>query len=95
MVAHHQSSVAVSPAADASCWEHRQVGRALVCGTDPKDVPQTAVKEAKNAMTPSFDRRAIVKAPAFLTGVDLSTCRRSGAARSPSSRTMRFRSSPR
>ncbi len=70
------SSVAVGPAADDELlgniakWGK---GRSYVV-QDPKDVPQIFVKEAKNAMTPGFDEKgftAVVKAPAFLTGVDV------------------------
>jgi uncharacterized membrane protein/uncharacterized protein YegL len=70
------SSVAVGPAADDELlgniakWGK---GRSYVV-QDPKDVPQIFVKEAKNAMTPGFDEKGItpiVKAPTFLTGVDL------------------------
>jgi len=70
------SSVAVGPAADDELlgniakWGK---GRSYVV-QDPKDVPQIFVKEAKNAMTPGFDEKGItpiVKAPAFISGVDL------------------------
>ncbi len=78
MVAAHitVSSVAVGPAADDELlgsiakWGR---GRAYVV-QNPKDVPEIFVKEAKNAMTPGFDEKGItpiVKAPAFLEGVDL------------------------
>lgn len=70
------SAVAVGPAADDELltniakWGKGRMYTAL----DPKDVPQIFVKEAKNAMTPGFDEKGItpiVKAPAFLAGVDL------------------------
>ena len=78
MVAAHitVSSVAVGPAADDELlgniakWGQ---GRSYVV-QNPKDVPEIFVKEAKNAMTPGFDEKGItpiVKAPAFLQGVDL------------------------
>jgi hypothetical protein len=78
MVAAHMtvSSVAVGPAADDELlgsiakWGK---GRSYVV-QNPKDVPEIFVKEAKNAMTPAFDEKGItpiVKAPAFLTGVDI------------------------
>mgnify|MGYP003345175296 CR=1 FL=1 len=78
MVAAHMtvSSVAVGPAADDELLANIAKwgkGRAYVA-MDPKDVPQIFVKEAKNAMTPGFDEKGItpiVKAPTFLTGVDL------------------------
>jgi len=70
------SSVAVGPAADAELlgsiakWGK---GRSYVV-QDPRDVPQIFVKEAKNAATPAFDEKTIkpvIKAPAFLEGLDL------------------------
>jgi uncharacterized membrane protein/uncharacterized protein YegL len=78
MVASHMtvSAVAVGPAADDELlgniakWGK---GRSYVV-QNPKDVPEIFVKEAKNAMTPAFDEKGItpiVKAPAFLTGVDI------------------------
>lgn len=78
MVAAHitVSSVAVGPAADdelLSSIAKWGKGRSYVA-LNPKDVPEIFVKEAKNAMTPGFDEKGItpfVKAPAFLTGVDL------------------------
>jgi hypothetical protein len=70
------SSVAVGPAADNELLEQIAKwggGRSYVA-LNPKDVPEIFVKEAKNAMTPGFDEKGItpiVKAPGFLTGVDL------------------------
>jgi uncharacterized membrane protein len=69
------SSVAVGPSADPELLRNIAKwgkGRAYVVA-DAKEVPQIFVKEAKNAMTPAFDEKditPIVKAPAFLTGVD-------------------------
>ncbi len=70
------SSVAVGPSADPELLRNIAKwgkGRAYVVA-DAKEAPQIFVKEAKNAMTPAFDEReitAIVKVPAFLSGVDL------------------------
>jgi uncharacterized membrane protein len=71
------SSVAVGPSADPELLKNIAAwgkGRSYVVA-DAKEVPQIFVKEAKNAMTPSFDEKeitAIVKTPSFLSGVDLS-----------------------
>jgi uncharacterized membrane protein len=71
------SSIAVGPAADRELltniakWGR---GRSYVV-EDAREVPQIFVKEAKDAATPAFDEGAItpvVKAEAFLEGVDLS-----------------------
>jgi uncharacterized membrane protein len=71
------SSIAVGPAADRELltniakWGR---GRSYVV-EDAREVPQIFVKEAKDASTPAFDEgaiRPVVKAPAFLEGVDLS-----------------------
>lgn len=70
------SSVAVGPSADPELLRNIATwgkGRAYVVA-DAKEAPQIFVKEARNAMTPAFDEKditAIVKAPAFLSGVDL------------------------
>lgn len=70
------SSIAVGPSADPELlgniakWGK---GRTYAVA-DAKELPQIFVKEAKNAATPAFDEkeiRPIVKAPAFLAGVDL------------------------
>ncbi|MGB2713565.1 MAG: VWA domain-containing protein [Vicinamibacterales bacterium] len=70
------SSVAVGPSADPELlgniakWGK---GRTYAV-SDAKELPQIFVKEAKNAATPAFDEKEIkpiVKAPAFLSGVDL------------------------
>ena len=48
-------------------------GRAYLA-PDAKQLPEIFVKEARNAMTPAFDEDAVtpvVKAPAFLAGVDM------------------------
>jgi uncharacterized membrane protein len=70
------SSVAVGPAADPellgniATWGR---GRSYAV-SDARELPQIFVKEAKNAAAPAFDEKPItpvVKAPAFLDGVDL------------------------
>jgi len=70
------STVAVGPSADPDLlrdlaeWGN---GRAYVVA-DATAVPEIFVKEAKNAATPAFDEKAIapvLRAPAFLNGVDL------------------------
>jgi Ca-activated chloride channel homolog len=70
------SSIAVGPSADPELlgniakWGK---GRTYAVA-DAKELPQIFVKEAKNAATPAFDEKVIkpvVKAPAFLSGVDL------------------------
>jgi Ca-activated chloride channel homolog len=71
------STIAVGPAADRellgdiATWGR---GRSYV-EADAHDVPQIFVREAKEASTPAFDEKTIapvVKAPAFLAGLDLS-----------------------
>jgi uncharacterized membrane protein len=70
------SSVAVGPWADPELLRNIAKwgkGRAYVVA-DAKELPQIFVEEARSAMTPAFDEKeitAIVKAPAFLSGVDL------------------------
>jgi Ca-activated chloride channel family protein len=71
------SSIAVGPAADVELLTN--IGK---CGKgrsyvveDAKEVPQIFVKEAKNAINPSFDEKSlklVVKAKGFLEGVDMS-----------------------
>jgi uncharacterized membrane protein len=69
------SSVAVGPAADRELLHNIAVwgkGRDYTV-QNAKDLPEVFVKEAKNAVTPSFDEKDItpvVKAPAFLGPVD-------------------------
>jgi uncharacterized membrane protein/uncharacterized protein YegL len=70
------SSVAVGPSSDPELLRNIAnwgKGRSYVVA-DARELPQIFVKEAKNALTPGFDEKEItpiVKAPAFLTGVDL------------------------
>ena len=70
------STVAVGPSADPELLRNIArwgKGRAYQVA-DAKELPQIFVKEARNAATPAFDEKVIkpiVKAPAFLTGVDL------------------------
>ena len=70
------SSVAVGPAADPELLANiAKWGRGRTYAvSDARELPQIFVKEAKNAATPSFDEktiRPVIKAPAFLSGVDL------------------------
>ena len=71
------STVAVGPSADPELLRNLADwgrGRAYVVA-DATAVPEIFVKEAKNAATPAFDEKPItpiVRAPAFLGGVDLS-----------------------
>lgn len=70
------STVAVGPSADPDLLRNIAKwgkGRAYQV-VDAKELPQIFVKEARNAATPAFDETevtAIVKTPAFLSGVDL------------------------
>jgi Ca-activated chloride channel family protein len=70
------SSVAVGPSADPELLRNLArwgQGRAYVVA-DASQVPEIFVKEARSAITPGFDEKAIkpiVKSPGFLTGVDL------------------------
>ena len=70
------SSVAVGPSADPELLKNLAAwgkGRAYVVA-DATQVPEIFVKEAKSAVTPAFDEKAItpvVKTPGFLTGVEL------------------------
>ena len=70
------SSVAVGPSADPELLKNLASwgkGRAYVVA-DAAQVPEIFVKEAKNAITPSFDEKKItpvVKTPGFLSGIDL------------------------
>jgi Ca-activated chloride channel homolog len=70
------STVAVGPSADPELLRNIAKwgkGRAYQVA-DAKELPQIFVKEARNAATPAFDEKqikAVVKTPAFLTGVDL------------------------
>ena len=69
------SSVAVGPAADRELLHNIAVwgkGRDYTV-QNARDLPEVFVKEAKNAVTPSFDEKEItpvVKAPAFLGALD-------------------------
>lgn len=71
------STIAVGPSADPDLlrniakWGKGRSYQVL----DAKELPQIFVKEAKNAATPAFDEKpitAVVKTPAFLSGLDLS-----------------------
>ena len=70
------SSIAVGPAADRELLHNIAMwgkGRDYAV-QNARELPEVFVKEAKNAATPSFDEKDIVpvvKAPAFLAGVDL------------------------
>ncbi|MDQ3214331.1 MAG: VWA domain-containing protein [Acidobacteriota bacterium] len=70
------STVAVGPSADPELLRNIArwgKGRAYQVA-DAKELPQIFVKEARNAATASFDEKqitAVVKTPAFLSGVDL------------------------
>jgi Ca-activated chloride channel family protein len=70
------STVAVGPSADPELLRNIAKwgqGRAYVV-SDARELPQIFVKEAKTAATPAFDEKEItpvVKAPAFLSSVDL------------------------
>jgi Ca-activated chloride channel homolog len=70
------SSIAVGPAADRELLHNIAVwgkGRDYAV-QNAKELPEVFVKEAKNAMTPSFDEKdvtPVVKAPAFLGVVDM------------------------
>ena len=71
------SAVAVGPGADPELLGNiAKWGKGRYYAvSDAKELPQIFVKEAKNASTPAFDEKEIkpvVKAPAFLTGIDLS-----------------------
>jgi hypothetical protein len=69
------STVAVGPSADRNCSATSRNGAVAAHRVaDANQLPQIFVKEAKNAITPSFDEKDIhivVKAPGFLEGVDL------------------------
>jgi Mg-chelatase subunit ChlD len=71
------SAIAVGPAADVDLLTNIAKwgkGRSYVVA-DAKEVPQIFVKEAKEATTPAFDEKSlkpVVKAQAFLEGIDLS-----------------------
>ena len=71
------SSIAVGPAADVELLTNIAKwgkGRGYTVA-DAKEVPQIFVKEAKNAVTPSFDEKPlkpVVKTRGFLEGIDLS-----------------------
>jgi Ca-activated chloride channel family protein len=71
------SSVAVGPSADRDLLRNIArwgKGRDYLVA-NAQELPEVFVKEAKNAATPGFDEKeitAIVKAPAFLSGVDVS-----------------------
>lgn len=70
------STIAVGPSADPDLLRNIAKwgkGRSYQVA-DAKELPQIFVKEAKNAATPAFDEKqitAVVKTPAFLSGVDL------------------------
>jgi Ca-activated chloride channel homolog len=70
------STVAVGPSADPELLRNIAKwgkGRSYQVA-DAKELPQIFVKEARNAATPAFDERqitAVVKTPAFLSGIDL------------------------
>ena len=70
------SSIAVGPAADRELLHNIAVwgkGRDYSV-LNAKDLPEVFVKEARNAATPAFDEKDItpvVKAPAFLGGIDV------------------------
>jgi Ca-activated chloride channel homolog len=70
------SSIAVGPSSDPELLRNIArwgKGRSYTVA-DAKQLPEIFVKEAKNAVNPSFDEKAItpvVKAPAFLSGTDL------------------------
>jgi uncharacterized membrane protein/uncharacterized protein YegL len=70
------STVAVGPSADPELLRNIAKwgkGRSYQVA-DAKELPQIFVKEARNAATPAFDEKqitAVVKTPAFLSGVDL------------------------
>jgi Ca-activated chloride channel family protein len=70
------STVAIGPSANPELlrsFANWGKGRAYV-SEDARQVPQIFVTEAKNAANPSFDEKEIVpvvKAPAFLAGVDV------------------------
>jgi Ca-activated chloride channel homolog len=70
------STVAIGPSANPELlrsFANWGKGRAYV-SEDAQQLPQIFVTEAKNAANPSFEEKAIVpvvKAPAFLTGVDV------------------------
>jgi Ca-activated chloride channel homolog len=70
------STVAVGPSADPELLRNLAnwgKGRAYAVA-DASQVPEIFVKEAKNAMTPAFDEKAVkpvVKTPGFLAGLDL------------------------
>jgi Ca-activated chloride channel family protein len=70
------SSIAVGPAADIELLTNIAKwgkGRSYVVA-DAKEVPQIFVKEAKNAVNPSFDEKPlkpVVKVKGFLEGLDL------------------------
>lgn len=71
------SSVAVGPGADPELLANlAKWGRGRYYAvSEPRELPQIFVKEAKDAATPAFDERAIkpvVRMPGFLAGVDLS-----------------------
>ena len=71
------SSISVGPAADVELLTNIAKwgkGRSYVV-EDAKEVPQIFVKEAKNAINPSFDEKQlkpVVKFRGFLEGIDLS-----------------------
>ncbi len=70
------SSIAVGPAADVELLTNIAKwgkGRSYIVA-DAKEVPQIFVKEAKNAVNPSFDEKPlkpVVKAKGFLEGIDV------------------------
>jgi uncharacterized membrane protein len=70
------STVAIGPSANPELLRNFATwgkGRSYV-SEDARQLPQIFVTEARNAANPSFDEKEIVpvvKAPAFLTGVDL------------------------
>jgi Ca-activated chloride channel family protein len=72
------STIAVGPSADPELLRNIAKwgkGRTYQVA-DAKELPQIFVKEARNAATPAFDEKqitAVVKTPAFLSGVDLTS----------------------